>query len=138
MLSRLALPGLPTRLQFSLHSAREAVRARLVPRSVHLSALEAELRAQASRFTAVELNVVLQDGINDADEDLAALLAWGDTDWTILLNPLLLSNGVRESPRTGLFEQTLRAGGRRVLRYSQVAASIGRKRIYPLLRARPC
>jgi adenine C2-methylase RlmN of 23S rRNA A2503 and tRNA A37 len=136
LLEKLDGAGYPVRLQFSLHAARQAVRDQLVPRSLPLVTLLAALRAQAHRFSAIELNVVLQEGVNDSDEDLRALVAWGDPAWRILLNPHLRDGQEHEAPRTTLFRETLRAAGRPVAQYTKIAARVSRNRIYPLMSAR--
>lgn len=127
----------PMRLQFSLHSARQEVRDRLVPRSEPLSSILTALHAASHKFSAIELNVVLQDGINDSADDLAALLAWGDPAWPIVLNPLLGDGREAISPQSDKFAESLLHAGRRVLRYSKIGAQISRRRIYPLMSARP-
>lgn len=126
----------PVRLQFSLHAARQAVRDELVPRSLPLDTLLASLRESADRFAGIELNVVLQDGINDAPEDLAALAAWGDPSWPIVLNPLLDNGMGIVAQRSDVFATELVAAGRRVLRYAKIGRRISRDRIYPLMTAR--
>jgi adenine C2-methylase RlmN of 23S rRNA A2503 and tRNA A37 len=126
-----------TRLQFSLHAARQELRDRLVPRSASLSDILPAMHAVAHRFDTVELNVVLQDGINDSDSDLRALIQWGDPAWPVLLNPLLANGTEVVARRVEEFERALRAAGRAVKRYSEVAAGISRGGIYPLLTAQP-
>lgn len=128
---------LPTRLQFSLHAARQTVRDRLVPRSAPLVDILAAMSQHQQRFAGVELNVVLQDGVNDSDEDLLALTRWGDLAWPILLSPLLSDPREIRAERTALFENGLRAAGREVKRYSDVGAAISRQGLYPRLTARP-
>jgi 23S rRNA (adenine2503-C2)-methyltransferase len=131
------IPGeLPVRLQLSLHAARQSVRDRLIPRSSPLDEIHAALLGQKNRFSAIELNVVLQDGVNDSEEDLAALIAWGDPSWPVLLNPVLGDGEERVAARTDYFETALRAAGRDVKRYSRIGARISRERIYPLMSAR--
>lgn len=126
-----------TRLQFSLHAARQELRDRLVPRSAPLGDVLPAMRKVAPRFASVELNVVLQDGVNDSDSDLHALIRWGDPAWPVLLNPLLASGTEVIARRTDVFERALQAAGREVKRYSAVAAAISRGGIYPLLTAQP-
>ena len=127
----------PTRLQFSLHTARQELRDRLVPRSAPLSDILPAMRKVAARFASVELNVVLQDGVNDSDSDLRALIQWGDPAWHVLLNPLLASGKEVVARRADDFEHALHAAGRSVKRYSAVAAAISRGGIYPMLTAQP-
>jgi adenine C2-methylase RlmN of 23S rRNA A2503 and tRNA A37 len=129
--------GLPVRLQVSLHSARQAARDHLVPRSTPLIDLEAALRQHQALFQRIELNVVLQDGINDSDADLQALGTWGDESWPILLNPLLSDGQERVAARTSDFENALRAAGRQVVRYERVASAISRGGLYRRLTASP-
>jgi hypothetical protein len=136
LLSKLDGGGFPMRLQFSLHAARQEVRDQLVPRSLPLSVILATLRTNAYRFSAVELNVVLQDGVNDSDDDLRALAAWGDPDWRILLNPLLSDGQEHVAPRTALFRESLRAAGRPVIQYTQIGARVSRNQIYRPMSAR--
>ncbi len=137
LLPRVQPLRVPLRLQFSLHAARQAVRDRLVPRSEPLQVLRAALRAEQGRFRSVELNVVLQEGVNDSDEDLQALLDWADPAWLVLLNPLLAASSTREAPRAAAFEAELKRAGRTVHRYQAVATRIVEANVYPLLRSRP-
>lgn len=127
----------PMRLQFSLHAARQSVRDSLVPRSEPLGAILAALRANRHRYASVELNVVLQDGVNDSEQDLKALMHWGDPSWPVLLNPLLSDGEAQIASRTDEFEQRLRRAGRQVNRYAKVATRISRDGIYSLMSARP-
>ena len=127
----------PVRLQLSLHAAREHVRQSLVPNSLPLQAIEAALMANAHRFTTIELNVVLQDGVNDSDDDLAALGEFGDSAWPILLNPLLTRTGAKVAAATDRFESALRTRGRTVKRYGALADRISAANIYPRLTAVP-
>lgn len=62
LLDKLDRETLPTRLQFSLHAARQAVRDQLVPCSDSLGAIEALLHRLSARVAGVDLNVVLQAG----------------------------------------------------------------------------
>jgi len=126
----------PVRLQFSLHAARQSVRDSLVPRSESLEVILAALRANQHRFASLELNVVLQDGVNDSEQDLAALVHWGDPSWPVLLNPLLSDGEERIADRTSEFEQRLLHAGRQVKRYSKIASRISRNCVYPLMSAR--
>jgi adenine C2-methylase RlmN of 23S rRNA A2503 and tRNA A37 len=126
----------PTRLQFSLHAARQSLRDRLVPRSAPLSDILSAMRSVAVRFASVELNVVLQDGVNDSDDDLLALIHWGSPEWPVILNPMLTNGKEVIASRTNEFERALRAARRTVKRYFAVAASISRQGIYPSLSAR--
>jgi adenine C2-methylase RlmN of 23S rRNA A2503 and tRNA A37 len=128
-------PFLP-RIQFSLHAARQCVRDRMIPHSEPLAVIEKSLHAHADRFSAIELNVVLQDGVNDADDDLNALIKWGEADWPLLLNPQLGAGKERVASRTGYFADQLRASGRCVQVYRRIAGDISRGGIYPLLTAR--
>jgi adenine C2-methylase RlmN of 23S rRNA A2503 and tRNA A37 len=127
---------LPVRLQLSLHAARQSVRDALIPRSEPLDVILAAVREHEAQFSAIELNVVLQDGVNDSDEDLRALIAWGDEGWPILLNPLLADGEERVARRTGEFAAALRAAGREVKVYSKVGALISRRGLYPLMSAK--
>jgi adenine C2-methylase RlmN of 23S rRNA A2503 and tRNA A37 len=136
LLAKLDAGSYPMRLQFSLHAARQHVRDRLVPRSLPLHTIADAIRTNAHKFVRVELNVVLQNGINDTPEDLEALSTWGDNDWTIVLNPLLEARPLLASDKGPVFEQALRLAGRRVRRYSNVAESISKNSIYPLLTVR--
>jgi adenine C2-methylase RlmN of 23S rRNA A2503 and tRNA A37 len=136
LLAKLAGGGLPMRLQFSLHAARQDVRDRLIPRSAPLTDILAALQATRARFTAIELNVALQAGQNDSDTDLDALAGWGDPAWPVLLNPLLTEQGAVASPRAGHFAQQLACSGRIVRHYRQVGARISERRVYPLMTAR--
>lgn len=126
----------PTRLQLSLHAARQHVRDRLVPNSAPLPSILAALKLHQDRFASVELNVVLQDGVNDSDADLAALSRWGSPAWPILLNPLLRDGAEVPGTRAEQFERALRSTDRTVHRYRQIAARISRGGIYPLMAAR--
>lgn len=137
LLGQVPTEDFPTRLQFSLHAARQELRDRMVPNSSPLDEIRRALTTNARRFSAIELNVVLQDGVNDSDEDLRALAGWGDSTWPILLNPVLADGKEVVARRTEHFETHLRAAGRTVKRYSAVAAGISRNGIYPQLTARP-
>lgn len=136
LLPRVITAELPVRLQFSLHAARQSVRDQLIPRSSPLDEIHVALLAQKNRFSAIELNVVLQDGVNDSEEDLAALIVWGDPSWPVLLNPVLGDGAKRIAARTDHFEIALRTAGRHVKRYSRIGARISWERIYPLMSAR--
>jgi adenine C2-methylase RlmN of 23S rRNA A2503 and tRNA A37 len=133
--SLIAAPFVP-RIQFSLHAARQSVRERLVPRSDPLADILETLKHNESKFSAIELNVVLQDGVNDADEDLEALAGWGAPHWPILLNPLLQGQQEKVGARVGYFADALRARGRQVRIYQDVGAQISRKGLYRLLTLR--
>ena len=126
----------PVRLQFSLHAARQSVRSALVPNSLPLDRIAIALQETRHRFSAIELNVVLQEGVNDSPEDLAALADWGDPAWPILLNPLLRDGQEHIAATTDWAQALLEGAGRRVLRYTRIAERISRERIYPLLSAR--
>ena len=136
LLERIAPEQYPTRLQFSLHAARQLVRDRLVPRSESLDSILKALRKTQSLFTGIELNVVLQDTVNDSNEDLIALCGWGNPEWPVLLNPILADGLERVAARTELFESALISAGRLVKRYTKVAARISRQGIYPMMSAR--
>jgi len=125
-----------TRLQLSLHAARQGVRDRLVRNSSPLPEILAALERHAHRFASVELNVVLQDGVNDSDEDLHALVTWGSPAWPILLNPLLRDGAEVMAGRAAHFERELRAAARTVHRYQRIGERICRGGIYPLMAAR--
>ncbi len=136
LLARVGTGAYPVRIQFSLHCARPLLRSQLIPKSAPLEDVRLALQANESRFKAIELNVVLQDGVNDSDADLEALCQWGSLHWPIVLSPLLQDGMERIGRRTDEFEAVLRAHGRLVKRYRAVAADISRQRIYPLLRSR--
>jgi adenine C2-methylase RlmN of 23S rRNA A2503 and tRNA A37 len=127
---------LPVRIQFSLHAARQAVRERLIPRSISLDVILNALRAHKTQFSSIELNVVLLDGINDTEEDLRALIEWGDPEWPVLLNPRLADGQEIVARRTSRFAEALRASGREVKVYSSIGSRISRQRIYPLMSAK--
>lgn len=135
LLTRLDGGAFPMRLQLSLHAARQEVRDRLVRNSAPLPQIVAALELHQDRFASVELNVVLQDGLNDSDEDLVALASWGSPAWPILLNPLLRAGAEVPGARADRFERVLRGAGRTVRRYRQIAAGISRGGIYPLMTA---
>jgi adenine C2-methylase RlmN of 23S rRNA A2503 and tRNA A37 len=128
---------LPVRLQLSLHAARQSVRDQIIPRSQPLAVIMDALRARQADFSAVELNVVLLDGINDTDADLRALVEWGDPAWPVLLNPQVADGQEVIAHATAHFADALRAAGRDVKVYSSIAAQIGRQRIYPMMSATP-
>jgi adenine C2-methylase RlmN of 23S rRNA A2503 and tRNA A37 len=125
----------PMRLQLSLHSTRQELRSRLIPRSEPLSVIHSTMTKSSHHFASIELNVVLQDGINDSSADLASLAAWGDTRWPILLNPLLADGREVAAARTDVFEAYLQRAGRDVRRYTRIAERISRVGIYPRLTA---
>ncbi|MEX3983853.1 radical SAM protein [Paraburkholderia sp. EG287A] len=136
LLARAQNSELPVRLQFSLHAARQPVRSSLVPRSESLEVILAAIRAHEALFSAIELNVVLQDGVNDRDADLQALMNWGDPRWPVLLNPLLADGKEVVAANTSRFAAALCDAGREVKVYSQVGSLISRQGIYPLMSAR--
>lgn len=136
LLSRATHSHLPVRLQLSLHAARQAVRDKLIPRSEPLDVILGAVRAHAAQFSAIELNVVLLDDVNDSEADLRALLEWGDARWPILLSPRLADGRELVAQETDRFAATLRGGGREVKVYSRVGALISRQRIYPLMSAK--
>lgn len=125
------IPHVRTRLQVSLHCATQQKRDRFVPRAAPLDELKAALLAHQHKFDEVTVNVVLQAGLTDADEDLVALLQWVEPSWAVTLNPLLLENGWQVSPRTEFFAEELRAAGLDVSSYSNVAREISRQALYP-------
>jgi len=125
----------PMRLQFSLHAARQELRDVLVPVSSPLGDILRALRTNAHRFSAVELNVALSDGVNDSPADLQALANWGDPAWPIVLNPLLQNGHEHVAGATNLFEEKLKASGRMVKRYQKIGASISRQKLYKHLTA---
>jgi len=127
---------LPVRLQLSLHAARQSVRDRLIPRSTPLCEIQDALRAHQAQFAAIELNVVLQDGVNDSAADLQALEAWGDSHWPVLLSPQLADGREIVGKATDHFAAALRASGREVKVYSRVGSLISRQRVYPLMSAK--
>ncbi|HDR9103436.1 TPA: radical SAM protein [Burkholderia vietnamiensis] len=135
LLAKIAHSHLPVRLQLSLHAARQPVRDNLIPRSEPLDIILAALREHETLFSAIELNVVLQDGLNDGDDDLAALMNWGKPEWPVLLNPLLADGREIVAAQTGRFAEALRAGGRDVRVYSKLGSLISRQRIYTLMSA---
>jgi len=128
---------LPTRLQVSLHAARQEIRDTLVPNSIPLPLLEQTLQAQAHRFAGVELNVVLQEGVNDTEADLEALATWGDMAWPILLNPQLTESSLQVALRTQHFAEQLRRAGRTVRVYRELAQEIVRNGLYSRMSAKP-
>jgi NifB/MoaA-like Fe-S oxidoreductase len=121
----------------SLHAARQEVRDTLVPNSIPVALLEQTLLAEGNRFAGVELNVVLQDGVNDTDADLEALTTWGDADWPILLNPLLTERSAKVASRTQHFAEQLRLAGRTVRVYRELAHEIVSNGLYPQMSAKP-
>ncbi|MDN8616532.1 radical SAM protein [Variovorax ginsengisoli] len=136
LLGKLDGGSFPTRLQLSLHAARQPVRDRLVRNSAPLPTILAAIQLHQGRFSSIELNVVLQDGVNDSDEDLAALARWGSPAWPILLNPLLRDGAEVPGRRAEYFESRLRLAGRTARRYREIGARISRGGIYPLMAAR--
>lgn len=136
LLPRVEAVRTPIRLQFSLHAARQEVRDRWIPRSEPLTRIREVLLAEQARFSGIELNVVLQDGLNDGEEDLQALLAWADPQWTILLNPLLTPGTARQGERADWFQAELARAGRQVRRYRAVASQIATEGLYARLNSR--
>lgn len=137
LLEKLDAGPYPCRLQFSLHTARQGLRDRLIPRSEPLATIKSALLDAASRFASIELNVVLQAGVNDTEEDLQALLDWVEPGWPVVLNPLLMAGDAVFSDASDRFVQALAASGVPVRRYRKVAQAITRAGVYPLLTARP-
>lgn len=135
LLGKLEAAGLPMRLQFSLHTARQSLRNQLVPRSAGLADIHSALRKHQPRFASVDLNVVLQAGLNDTLDDVNSLLAWADPSWRIVLNPLLTQSASTLSPNASEFMASLKAAGRSVVQYRAVADRITSAAVYPLLAA---
>jgi adenine C2-methylase RlmN of 23S rRNA A2503 and tRNA A37 len=135
LLGRARHSQLPVRLQLSLHAARQPVRDQLIPRSQSLDLILKALRSHESQFSAIELNVVLLDGINDTEDDLRALSEWGDPKWPVLLNPRLADGREIVARETTHFAQSLRASGRAVKVYSTIGSLISRQHLYPLMSA---
>lgn len=134
-LARMNVSRFPTRLQVSLHSAVQRTRDQLIPRSHNLHGILNSLN-EVNGFQAIELNVVLQHGINDDEEHMLALAQWGKPEWPILLNPLLNYGRAIISPKTEWMRENLIARGRTVHVYNQVGEQISRQGIYPLMTAR--
>lgn len=70
MLRSLDATGLTAKVQYSLHSADEAARRRLMPGAL---AAPRDVLALLAGRPGVELNVVLWDGVNDAGSDAHAI-----------------------------------------------------------------
>lgn len=135
LLQRLESGPYRMRLQLSLHAARQVTRDAMIPLSEPLWLVQATMREFEAHFSSIELNVVLQDGVNDSGADLAALAAWGENRWPILLNPLLGAEVAQIATRTDVFEDYLLASGRTVKRYSRIAQNISQLGIYPQITA---
>lgn len=121
----------PTRLQFSLHSAVQASRTRLIPNSIALPALREKLLQLTALFHSVDLNVVLQAGANDGDAHLRALLAFVEgTPWRVVFNPQMVEGAVVEHPDRDAWIDALRAQGTPAEGYRVIGARIVQAQIY--------
>ncbi len=107
-------------LALSLHAARPEVRARLMPhlRQPSLAELRVTLRdIQELRQRPMMIEYLLLDGVNDGDEDLAALIDYcRDLDVHLNLipyNPIANAAWLRPSPtvRQRAFASALKAAG---------------------------
>lgn len=134
MLGRLErLPSEKLRLQWSLHATTDAARSALMRQTDSIEEICENIRDSQHRFDEVAINYVLMDGVNDSDDDLARLIAFGEKGWTILLNPMMGHGFDREHEKTEAFEQALIQAGRSVRRYAKVAKEICESDIYSRL-----
>lgn len=124
----------PTRLQCSLHSAIQKTRDVLVPNSVHLGVLHQELVVLTPMFASVDVNVVLQPGVNDSDAHLSALLLFvKDTPWRVVFNPLMQEGATVVHPAREAWVNALRQQGTDAQVYSNIGARIVEQGIYQQL-----
>lgn len=124
----------PTRLQCSLHSAVQATRDVLVPKSIDLVQLRQELLRLTPLFASVDVNVVLQDGVNDCDAHQLALQRFVQgTPWRVVFNPLMREGSLAAHPNRNTWVNALRQQGTDALAYTNVGADLVDQKLYSKL-----
>jgi adenine C2-methylase RlmN of 23S rRNA A2503 and tRNA A37 len=116
--------GQALRLQWSLHSPRDEVRARLIRKVEPIEKTLESIRRVQGAVDEVALNVALMEGVNDSDEDVELLARLGDPHWVIVLSALMAPEGAKIHQRAREIEGRLRERGRRARRLEAVAKSI--------------
>lgn len=121
----------PTRLQCSLHSAVQSTRSKLVVKSLDLAALRVQLLELASRFVSVDLNVVLQHGVNDCDAHLSALLTFvSNTPWRVVFNPHMQEGAAVAHHKRDVWINALQAEGTSAVGYHTIGSRIVEQSMY--------
>lgn len=124
----------PTRLQCSLHSAVQSTRDALIPKSVNLDTLRGDLVDLQPLFTSIDLNVVLQEGINDSDAHLSALLAFTHgTPWRVVFNPHMQQGTIAAHPKSSIWADALKQAGTPASLYRTIGEQIVQHSIYEKL-----
>jgi 23S rRNA (adenine2503-C2)-methyltransferase len=119
-----------TELQISLHAADLEKRANIMCDTPHALYLATYVSLCEEKFCNIRINYVLQAGLNDSEDDIAGLAAWGDRKWSITLNPLLTSNGAIVHERVDEIADQLRAAGRMVHVFKSVGQELCDADIY--------
>lgn len=123
-----------TRLQCSLHSAVQSSRSAMIAKSLDVESIWRELVKLTPRFASVDLNVVLQPGVNDSDAHLRALLAFAHlTPWRVVFNPHMLEGAAVVHPTTEAWMDALRAEGIASAAYRNIGQRIVETGIYKKL-----
>ena len=124
----------PTRLQCSLHSAVPETRRRLIPNSPDLENLRLRLVELTKVFASIDLNVVLQPGVNDCDAHLQALLRFAhSTPWRVVFNPHMKEGATFAHPHCEAWMHALRVEGIAAAAYQEIGARIVESGIYEKL-----
>lgn len=124
----------PTRLQCSLHSALDETRARMIPKSIGTVELHQRLVELTGMFASVDLNVVLQPGVNDSDAHLRALLAFArSTPWRVVFNPHMQEGSAGAHPSTRAWIASLQASGIDAVGYHTIGQRIVETGVYQRL-----
>lgn len=126
----------PVRWQCSLHAARDSVRRALIPHTIDTHLLMERCHQFSARGEMVDINVVLQAGRNDQEEDLTALLDLvRGTNWCVVLNPHMTDNQLMIHPHVQRWSAVLRDAGVKTLVSEVVGKKIVSQRIYPQMTA---
>lgn len=121
----------PTRLQCSLHTAVQSTRSKLIAKSLDLKALRLQLLELTSRFVSVDLNVVLQHGVNDCDAHLRALLTFvRNTPWRVVFNPHMQEGATVAHQKRDAWIDALQAEGISAVGYHTIGSRIVEQSIY--------
>lgn len=120
----------PTELQISLHTVNQDLREVMIPKSYDLVQMEQVVRATEDRWSNIRINYVLQANLNDREEDIQMLAAWGNESWSIILSPYLTANGAIVHPRVDAIADQLRDAGRTVHVFKSVGQELCDADIY--------
>jgi adenine C2-methylase RlmN of 23S rRNA A2503 and tRNA A37 len=124
----------PTRLQCSLHSAIEETRRSLIPKSIALDSLRLHLLALTPKFVSIDLNVVLQPGVNDCSAHLHALIIFArGTPWRVVFNPHMQEEANCSHPATRAWRTALQDEGIPAAMYHTIGTKIVDQGIYKKL-----